>query len=120
MKMNPRAPSVKSDGVKAASLGHATEGMRGDFKTAFSAVALVGLGALLTATVLCVAAEAIAYALISASNGGNGKTAAAALVFVVTYVIIAIGKLPGYQLDRARAALLGASLMVGLGVRAAR
>lgn len=41
---------------------------------------------------------------------------AALLVFAVTYVVMAIGKLPGYRLDRAGAALLGASLMVGLGV----
>ena len=37
-------------------------------------------------------------------------------IFAATYLVIAIGKLPGYQLDRAGAALLGASLMVGLGV----
>ena len=41
---------------------------------------------------------------------------AAILIFAGTYLFIAIGKLPGYQLDRAGAALLGASLMVGLGV----
>ena len=40
----------------------------------------------------------------------------AILIFAVTYVVIAIGKLPGYRLDRAGAALLGASLMVGVGV----
>ena len=40
----------------------------------------------------------------------------AILIFAGTYVVIAIGKLPGYQLDRAGAALLGASLMVGFGV----
>ncbi len=37
-------------------------------------------------------------------------------VFLATYVFIAIGKLPGYHLDRAGAALLGACLMVWLGV----
>jgi len=47
---------------------------------------------------------------------GDAKTGAAATIFAATYLIIAIGKLPGYQLDRAGAALLGASLMVGLGV----
>ena len=36
-------------------------------------------------------------------------------VFVLTYLFIAVGKLPGYHLDRAGAALLGASLMVWLG-----
>ena len=41
---------------------------------------------------------------------------AAILIFAATYLFIAIGKLPGYHLDRAGAALLGASLMVGFGV----
>ena len=40
----------------------------------------------------------------------------AILIFAATYLVIAIGKLPYYQLDRAGAALLGASLMVGVGV----
>ncbi len=43
-------------------------------------------------------------------------SAAAVLIFAATYLTIAIGKLPGFYLDRAGAALLGASLMVGLGV----
>jgi Na+/H+ antiporter NhaD/arsenite permease-like protein len=46
----------------------------------------------------------------------NGTTIAAIVVFVATYLVVAIGKLPGYQLDRAGAALVGASFMVGLGV----
>lgn len=37
-------------------------------------------------------------------------------VFVATYLFMAIGKLPGLHLDRAGAALLGACLMVWLGV----
>lgn len=37
-------------------------------------------------------------------------------VFLATYAFIAVGKLPGYHLDRAGAALLGACLMVWLGV----
>jgi Na+/H+ antiporter NhaD/arsenite permease-like protein len=39
----------------------------------------------------------------------------ALLIFVVTYVVIAIGRLPGLRLDRAGAALVGASLMVASG-----
>ncbi len=41
---------------------------------------------------------------------------AATAVFAATYVVLALGKLPGFYLDRAGAALLGAALMVGLGV----
>jgi Na+/H+ antiporter NhaD/arsenite permease-like protein len=40
---------------------------------------------------------------------------AAALVFAATYLVIAIGRLPGSRLDRTGAALLGASLMVASG-----
>ena len=40
---------------------------------------------------------------------------AAVAVFLATYLVIAVGKLPGFRLDRAGAALLGASLMVAAG-----
>jgi Na+/H+ antiporter NhaD/arsenite permease-like protein len=42
--------------------------------------------------------------------------AIAAAIFAGTYLVLAIGKLPGFRLDRAGAALLGASLMVAFGV----
>jgi Na+/H+ antiporter NhaD/arsenite permease-like protein len=41
---------------------------------------------------------------------------AAILIFVSTYAVIAIGKLPGFHLDRAGAALLGGSLMAATGL----
>lgn len=40
----------------------------------------------------------------------------AVAIFAGTYLVMALGRLPGYRLDRAGAALLGASLMVGFGV----
>lgn len=43
-------------------------------------------------------------------------TAAAVLIFVATYVVVAIGKVPGLHLDRAGAALLGGALMIAVGV----
>ena len=46
-------------------------------------------------------------------------TIAAAVIFVATYLIVAIGKIPVYRIDRAGAALLGGSLMVGLGILSA-
>jgi Na+/H+ antiporter NhaD/arsenite permease-like protein len=46
----------------------------------------------------------------------NATASIAIAIFAGTYLVIAIGKLPGYRLDRAGAALLGASLMVGSGV----
>jgi Na+/H+ antiporter NhaD/arsenite permease-like protein len=46
----------------------------------------------------------------------DAVSTAAIAIFAVTYLVVALGKLPGFQLDRAGAALLGASLMVGTGV----
>jgi Na+/H+ antiporter NhaD/arsenite permease-like protein len=44
------------------------------------------------------------------------QAVAAVLIFLATYVVIALGRLPGFRLDRAGAALIGASLMVASGV----
>ena len=41
--------------------------------------------------------------------------AAAIAIFAMTYLVVAIGRLPGFRLDRAGAALVGASLMVAAG-----
>lgn len=41
---------------------------------------------------------------------------AALVIFIATYAVVALGRLPGFRLDRAGAALIGASLMVGAGV----
>lgn len=46
----------------------------------------------------------------------NAATYTAIAVFIATYLFIAVGKLPGYHLDRAGAALLGACMMVWLDV----
>ena len=46
---------------------------------------------------------------------GAPPRAAIIEVFAVTYIVIAVGRLPGFQLDRAGAALVGASLMLALG-----
>lgn len=46
----------------------------------------------------------------------DAATLTAIAVFLFTYLFIAVGKLPGYHLDRAGAALLGACLMVWLDV----
>jgi Na+/H+ antiporter NhaD/arsenite permease-like protein len=44
---------------------------------------------------------------------------AAVIIFGATYAFVAVGKIPIYRIDRAGAALLGASLMVGTGVLSA-
>jgi Na+/H+ antiporter NhaD/arsenite permease-like protein len=38
------------------------------------------------------------------------------LVFAATYLVLAIGRLPGFRVDRTRAAIIGATLMVPLNV----
>jgi len=40
----------------------------------------------------------------------------ALLIFAVTYLVLAIGRLPGFRLDRTGAAILGATLMLAAGV----
>jgi Na+/H+ antiporter NhaD/arsenite permease-like protein len=38
----------------------------------------------------------------------------AILIFAITYVVLAIGRLPGFRIDRTGAAIIGASFMVGV------
>ncbi|MGH7111449.1 MAG: hypothetical protein ACREFK_13610, partial [Stellaceae bacterium] len=57
-----------------------------------------------------------AAALHGAAAGFAPRRAAAIVIFAATYLVMAVGKLPGFTLDRAGAALLGASLMVAVGV----
>jgi Na+/H+ antiporter NhaD/arsenite permease-like protein len=45
----------------------------------------------------------------------TAQTAATAAIFLLTYVVIAIGRVPGLRLDRAGAALVGGTLMVAVG-----
>jgi hypothetical protein len=42
----------------------------------------------------------------------TATTIAAVAIFVATYMVLAVGKIPVYRIDRTGAALLGASLMV--------
>ena len=41
---------------------------------------------------------------------------AAVLIFAATYLVLAIGRLPGFRVDRTGAAIIGASLMVAVNV----
>ena len=42
-------------------------------------------------------------------------TAATAAIFLLTYIVVAVGRVPGLRLDRAGAALVGGSLMLAVG-----
>jgi Na+/H+ antiporter NhaD/arsenite permease-like protein len=45
----------------------------------------------------------------------TAATVAAAAVFLLTYLVVAVGRAPGLRIDRAGAALVGGSLMVAVG-----
>lgn len=59
-------------------------------------------------------AAAAAFAWYEAPSGEPPR-AAIFEIFAVTYLVIAIGRLPGFRLDRAGAAMVGASLMLAVG-----
>ena len=41
---------------------------------------------------------------------------AAVLIFLATYIVLALGRLPGFRVDRTGACIIGASLMIAFGV----
>jgi Na+/H+ antiporter NhaD/arsenite permease-like protein len=61
---------------------------------------------------------AVAPSLLPASPALDGETRkiAALVIFVASYLALAIGKIPGLNIDRAGVALVGAGLMVASGV----
>jgi len=71
--------------------------------------------------VLLVVLVAIAAALVtnviptSDHASGEIRTIAAAVIFVGSYLALALGRIPGLQIDRAGIALVGAGLMVASG-----
>src|SRR5215472_17255406 len=48
--------------------------------------------------------------------GGRPPLSAAYLIFAATYLVLAIGRLPGFRVDRTDAAIIGASLMLATNV----
>src|SRR2546423_430731 len=66
----------------------------------------------IVAMVALAAAAALAW---YEAPSGTPPRAAIFEIFAVTYFVIAIGRLPGFRLDRAGAALVGASLMLAVG-----
>jgi len=65
----------------------------------------------------CILSLALGEGLMDRMNWMPETTSAAAwLIFLATYAVVALGKMPVYRIDRAGAALLGGSLMVATGV----
>ncbi len=79
---------------------------------------LVAFSVLLVGLVVVVAiAAALAPALLPTGDriGIEGRSVAAGVVFVGSYLALAIGRIPGLSIDRAGIALVGAGLMVASG-----
>ena len=74
-------------------------------------VLLVGI------VVLIAIVAALATSLLPTGDraGAEGRTVAAAVIFVGSYLALAIGRIPGLSIDRAGIALVGAGLMVASG-----
>ena len=78
---------------------------------------VVGIASVVFVIVLALV-SAVTPGLLPASPGVDEDTrkVAAAFIFTGSYLALAIGKIPGLNIDRAGVALVGAGLMVGSGV----
>src|ERR1700675_433871 len=79
---------------------------------------LAALSILLVGFVVVIAmAAALAPELLPAGDriGGESRSVAAAVIFIGSYLALAIGRIPGLSIDRAGIALVGAGLMVASG-----
>src|SRR6202795_3875900 len=79
---------------------------------------LAALSILLVGFVVVIAmAAALAPSLLPAGDriGREGRSVAAGVIFVGSYLALAIGRIPGLSIDRAGIALVGAGLMVASG-----
>jgi len=79
---------------------------------------LAALGVLLVGLVVVIAmAAALAPSLLPAGDriGVDGRSVAAGVIFVGSYLALAIGRISGLSIDRAGVTLVGAGLMVASG-----
>ena len=56
------------------------------------------------------------FTSLRSSRDGILEDVAAAIIFFATYLVLALGRMPGLRIDRTGAAIIGASLMVGTNV----
>jgi Na+/H+ antiporter NhaD/arsenite permease-like protein len=76
-------------------------------------MAIVILGVIIA---LALSAAVATLALPGSVLGSDAVRVAAGAIFAGAYLALAIGTIPGFRIDRAGVALVGASLMVGAGV----
>jgi Na+/H+ antiporter NhaD/arsenite permease-like protein len=75
---------------------------------------IVGVG--LVALVIAVSLASAAMPGLRPADAADARKLAALVIFVASYLALAIGKIPGLSIDRAGVALVGAALMVASGV----
>ncbi|MGE4174105.1 MAG: SLC13 family permease, partial [Methylocystis sp.] len=100
----PSSPQSAPKGARHAVLS---------FWLGILAAVIVAGGAVLTTAAVLGVGELLS--LLSRLPAPTPEAAAVGGIFAATYVVLAIGKLPYYRLDRAGGTLLGASLMIGVG-----
>jgi hypothetical protein len=79
---------------------------------------LIALSILLVGVVVATAiVVALAPTLLPVGDriAGDGRSIAASVIFIGSYLALAIGRIPGLSIDRAGIALVGAGLMVASG-----
>src|SRR5258708_5049584 len=100
--------------MRTPALLHRAE--RDTHKTWFKTIALACTVGTLVALVAAISFSLFGARTIESHLIEDGATVVAAVILLATYAVVAIGKLPGFRMDRAGAALLGASLMVATGL----
>ncbi len=77
----------------------------------------MGIASVVLVVAVALAAGAIrGFLPAGQSLAGEARTIAAEVIFIASYLALAIGEIPGLSIDRAGVALVGACLMVAAGV----
>jgi Na+/H+ antiporter NhaD/arsenite permease-like protein len=76
----------------------------------------IGIAAAAAVVGLALSATLAPYLWPGSAVAGDTTAFAATVIFAASYLALAIGKIPGLNIDRAGVALVGASLMVAAGV----
>jgi Na+/H+ antiporter NhaD/arsenite permease-like protein len=86
-------------------------------RRAFAAVTILVLAVIAAAVLLKLHSGSLQIAgLWMRSAARSTPKLLAIVIFIVTYLTVAVGRLPGFKIDRAGAAFVGASLMIAFGV----
>jgi Na+/H+ antiporter NhaD/arsenite permease-like protein len=103
------------DGERAPASGGGGRGPQAAARRRWPAIVGIALAVLVVAVAL-LAAIAPSFPPGKAGLDADGRKVAAFVIFVASYLALAIGKIPGLSIDRAGVALVGAGLMIASGV----